>query len=164
MVTTSALEVSIDMPADPATFPPAPRRGLSPPQTPRKTSSRSGPAGPIDHRQRPPAQVILFHDSHQGAERIAAHAARPESVAPYGAGHLFEGSRASRTASVPERSGPHRDVRTRGPHRHVRPDLRHQPRSPPNPKTAPPEIRPRGPHEPRDLHNIRLQRPLHPAL
>ena len=41
----------------------------------------------------PLAQVILFHDSRQGAERIAAHAARPDSVAPYRAGYLPEDRR-----------------------------------------------------------------------
>ena len=41
----------------------------------------------IDHD--PTAQVILFIDSRQGAERIAAHARRPD-VAPYRAGYLPE--------------------------------------------------------------------------
>ncbi len=41
----------------------------------------------------PLAQVILFHDSRQGAERIAAHAGRPGPVAPYRAGYLHEARR-----------------------------------------------------------------------
>ena len=36
----------------------------------------------------PGAQIIVFHDSRQGAERIAAHAARPSEVIPYRAGYL----------------------------------------------------------------------------
>ena len=36
----------------------------------------------------PGAQIIVFHDSRQGAERIAAHAARPAEVIPYRAGYL----------------------------------------------------------------------------
>ena len=41
----------------------------------------------------PQVQVILFHDSRQGAERIAAHAGRPDSVVPYRAGYLPEDRR-----------------------------------------------------------------------
>ena len=40
----------------------------------------------IDHD--PEAQVLLFHDSRQGAERIAARANRPDVIAPYRAGYL----------------------------------------------------------------------------
>ena len=38
----------------------------------------------------PGAQMIVFHDSRQGAERIAAHAARPSEIIPYRAGYLPE--------------------------------------------------------------------------
>ena len=38
----------------------------------------------------PNAQLIVFHDSRQGAERIAAHAHRPSQVTPYRAGYLPE--------------------------------------------------------------------------
>lgn len=38
----------------------------------------------------PTAQVIVFHDSRQGAERVAAHARRPGQIAPYRAGYLPE--------------------------------------------------------------------------
>ena len=37
--------------------------------------------------------MILFHGSRQGAEQIATHARRPETVALHGTGHLSEGRR-----------------------------------------------------------------------
>ena len=117
------------------TLPSAPRKPR------RKPRAGSGPAHPLHHRQRPPGPGDSLPRFTPGSRANRRPCGTP-------------GLRRALRHRAPPRGPPgHRGpppfqhrlalVRTRGRHRHVRPEPRHKPRSPADPKAFPPARRPR---------------------